>query len=175
MYGGRLVFIDFAHSFQLPPEGSRLNTKVRPGESHYQPHEVYREECWYNAYGYDLWAVMVILFEFWTGSVLYQIPDHADLYFRYFIMAGGISMDPWNKMTDEVWEDILEFDSMSEFLRQDPNPRPSRLSCVELQSIFLELSAEVRDIFAHVLRLLPEERWGLDDVFPQSRFMIPPT
>ena len=92
-------------------------------------------------------------------------------------------MDPCNEQAEEVREDILQIELMSRFFGQDPNPRPSRLSCVELTSIFLQLSEEVREIFAHVLRLRPHERWGLDNVlrwgldnvFPRTRFMYPST
>ena len=112
-------------------------------------------------------------------------------------------MDPWNELADKVQENILEDELMSELMSelfgQAPNPRPRediledelmselmseffgqapnpRPSFETLLSIFLTLSLEVREIFAHVLRLLPEERWGLENVFPRSsRFMIPPT
>ena len=167
MYRGRVVFNDLARSFQLPPEGWNVNGTGSHGTIQFQPPEVYMNFP-YNAYGCDLWAAVGILFMLWTGHVLYQIPEPEDLYYRYFIMARGISMEPWNELTEEVWPDILEAELVSEFC--DQNPRPS---FVEIKSSFLKLSPEAREIFANVLRLVSHERWGLDEV-SGSRFLNPP-
>jgi hypothetical protein len=115
----------------------------------------------------DLWAAVVTLFNLLTGRVLYDQPVSRDLYFQFFIVAGGLSRKPWNDLTEKVGDDLMEREllmDLDETRRQEFLPILARC---------LQLSPEVLEIFENVLRKAPDERWDLDAI-AASDFMNQP-
>ena len=156
VYRGRVVFSDLARSFQLPPEASHVYGTNAHGKPPYQPPEVFLGLS-YNAYGCDLWAAVVTFFNLLTGQMLYDVPFHTDIKFRYFILARGIARTPLNELINEI---LMELDETK------------RLPLTNITSKCLELSPEVLEVFDHVLKMAPNERWGLDDVASSSFMTI---
>jgi serine/threonine protein kinase len=158
VYRGRIVFCGFSRSFRLPPDALLVHGRTTPhGNPEYQPPEVFSGEP-YNAYGCDLWAAVVILFEMLTGEKLYHWPSHEDLIFRFFIMARGLSRRP-----------II--DVAQQMLREMNETQQQELA--RIITIYVGLSPDVREIFEHVLRMDPQERWDLDAV-AASAYLNPP-
>ena len=156
VYRGRVVLNDLARSFELPPEASHVYGTDTHGKPPYQPPEVF-VGLPYNAYGCDLWAAVVTFFNLLTGQILYYLPYHTDLKFRYFILARGIARTPMNELINEI---LMELDESK------------RLPLTSITSKCLELSPEVLEVFDHVLIMAPNERWGLDDVASSSFMTI---
>ena len=149
IYQGRVVFINFALSFQLPPNAVHVHgTDVSgiPAHQPYLPPEVFMGLP-YDAYMCDLWAAVVTLFNLLTAKNLYRVPYSDDLKFRFFILCGGISMTPRHDLMHEIWNGLNEF---------------QRLEFSSIIARFSELSPEVKEIFDGVLRMT--ERWDLDAV-----------
>jgi serine/threonine protein kinase len=157
VYRGRIVFGGFSRSFRLPPDATHVHGTNPHGNPEYLPPEVFSGEP-YNAYGCDLWAAVVILFEMLTGEKLYHWPSHEDLNFCLFIMKRGLFRTP---------KELIESD-----LRRELNESQQQ----ELAGIiarYVGLSPDVREIFEHVLRMDPQERWDLDAV-AASAYLNPP-
>jgi serine/threonine protein kinase len=157
VYRGRIVFGGFSRSFQLPPDATHVHGTNTHGNPAYQPPEVFFGEP-YNAYGCDLWAAVVILFEVLTGMNLYHWPRADDLNFRFFIMEGGLFRTPNDLIELDVWR-TLHATQQQEFTR--------------IITRYVGLSPDVREIFEHVLRMDPQERWDLDAV-AASAYLNPP-
>ena len=157
IYQGRVVFSDLARSFRLPPNASYVHGTNAHGKPAFQPPEVYLGLP-YNAYGCDLWAAVIILFELLTGMKLYTWPEYDDLNFRYFILARGLSRVAWNAVTEEMWIELDEIER-----------RPLSL----IRDRHSGLSLAVREIFDCFLREDPQDRWDIDAVTTSS-FMNPP-
>lgn len=156
VYKGRVVFNDFARSFRLPPESSQVYGMGAHGKPAYQPPEVYIDRP-FDAYGCDLWASVVTLFNLLTGEFLYRTPIPSDIQFRYFVLARGISRTPMNELTIEILQDLEGAEQMSLW---------------KVASKCLQLSPEVIEVLDQVLRISPQERWNVDSV-ATSNFMNP--
>jgi serine/threonine protein kinase len=149
IYQGRVVFSDLARSFRLPPNASYVHGTNPHGKPAYQPPEVFLGEP-YNAYDCDLWAAVIILFNLLTGMNMYHWPfADRDLFFKYFILAGGLSMNPVNRETLNLWGNL----NLTQ--HHELTPIIGRHSA---------MSQDVKKIFDGVLRMDPQQRWNLDDV-----------
>jgi serine/threonine protein kinase len=149
IYQGRVVFSDLARSFQLPRNALHVHGTGAHGSYAYQPPDVFLGEP-YNAYDCDLWAAVIILFNLLTGMNLYYWPfSDEDILFEYFICAGGLSMNPVNRETLNLWGNL----SLTQ--HHELTPIIGRHSA---------MSQDVKKIFDGVLRMDPQRRWNLDDV-----------
>jgi serine/threonine protein kinase len=160
IYQGRVVFSGLARSFRLPPNALYVHGTNPCGNRKpaYQPPEVFAGEP-YNAYGCDLWAAVIILFNLLTGMKLYHRPmPYSDICFQYFIMAVGLSRVDWNAWAEEIWISFHE---------------TQRSYLLPIKERHSALSLEVREIFECVLRMDPQDRWDIDAV-TASAFMNPP-
>ena len=101
---------------------------------------------------------MVIFFEELTGEKLYNWPRDDDPNFRYFIMERGLFRTPNDLIESDVWR-TLRATQQQEFTR--------------IITRYERLSPDVREIFEHVLRIDPQERWDLDAV-AASAYLNPP-
>lgn len=95
---------------------------------------------------------------------LYRQPDaNIDIAFRYFVLAGAIRKDPFNKLMAEVIDDIFG---------QKPGDCPDNEQVKQLLNLAyanLALTSDAQEIFHHVLHCNPAKRWTLQQVL-QSNF-----
>ena len=170
MYQGRVVFSYLALSFQLPPNVLDANGTVNVGNPAYQPPEVFLGREPYNAYGCDLWAAVVTLFYMLTGVPLYNSATETDIFFIFFIWASGLSTAPLNNNAINVLR-VLNEDQVQTLL---PIFERSFVLSPNAREILggLEI-VPGREIVGGVLRMTPDERWGIDEV-AASAFMNPP-
>ncbi len=146
IYLGRVVFINLALSFQLPPNAVLVHGTENSGNPAYQPPDVFIGLP-YNAYKCDLWAAVVILFNLLTGKMLYHHPHPDDLKFCFFILSGGILMTPRHDRMTMIWNGLNETQQLEFF---------------SIITRLVESSPEVKEIFDGVLRM--EDRWDLNTV-----------
>lgn len=153
-----LVLMDFAMSVRIPVDsetGQRtlILRNGRCGTPPFMAPEVYNvDDRVLDGVSVDLWAAVLILYCMLTKKLLYRQPNaNMDIAFRYFILAGAIMQDPINERMVEV---------MSEM--------PEQNALLALDVTNKGLPADAQEIFRHVLRCNPSERWTLHQVLQCS-------
>jgi hypothetical protein len=153
---GRIVFVDLAMSFLIPP-GGYVTALGGFGKKAYLPPEIcYHIPLPFEAKACDLWSSMMILFNLLVAEILWREPSPDDLLFRYFVLAEGISRIEDNERITEILMG-LDADSWTDLRR------------VVVKTS--ELSLAVRDLLGNVLKASAIERWETHDVF-QCPWMV---
>jgi serine/threonine protein kinase len=192
VYGDRVVLGHFDHAFQLPPNATHVHRPTPHGDPAYQPPEVWEGLVPYNAYGCDVWAAAVTLFNLLTGLPLYRVPTVKDICFKFFIWAralvASITVDSvvvWNELIAQRLEYLANEDLRSNFFTwaralafHDGIDVLRGLNENEQQDLLLiwvrlHPWARPRVIFSGAFRMNPNERWDLNTVAASS-FMNPP-
>ena len=163
-YQGRAVLKDLGSSFRmpiLPEESTSLLLLTRPlrgrtGNVAYQSPEVYLGLP-FDAKVCDLWASAVVLFQILTGRLMYNTPQPEDPFFRYFILAQGLSR-PYNRYPDNVLAaEVMTSLAVESHLEHAPL---SQLAAFCSTAV----SRDVLDVLGGLLHIRPTERWTLDHV-----------
>jgi len=140
---GRIVFVDFAMSFLIPP--GDLTFKIGRGffgKPAYLPPEIVSGYSYFGAKVCDLWGLAVILFNLVTGEIAWQRSLPNDVRFRYLVLAKGLSRVPMNERMIEILDEPVVSDL-----------RNLAEQCVNLDPA-------VSDLLEGILRLDPNQRWN---------------
>lgn len=144
---GRIVFVDLAMSFLIPPGG--LTTKIGNslfGKPAYLPPEIVSGFHYFGARVCDLWGSAVILFNLITGEIAWHKSLPNDTRFRYLVLAKGLSRVPMNERTIEILD-----------------REPSTSDLKSLADKCVNLNPAVADLLEGILRLDPKERWNTEE------------
>ena len=163
---GKVLLADFAMSFPLP-KGGLVNNVGTFGTGPYLPPEIARRLPFLGK-GCDLWACTVSLFNILTGLVLYECPVPENFKFVFCIMAQALSNNPNLNMVkqviDRAGEDCGSGGSGSSKVLPE---------ILQLAQRINEFSPPLKDLFANVLALNPNNRWTIEDVLA-CEWMNPP-
>ncbi|KAL7570012.1 hypothetical protein ACA910_017056 [Epithemia clementina (nom. ined.)] len=151
----RIVVMDLAMSVRIPVDPTtRQRTLIHAmgafGTRAFMSPEIYTNFQVFDGISADLWSALLILYSMLTNVPLYHLPDAvADMSFRYYVVARGITQNPINEL-------IMEIESE---LDESYEPRIKQQS-----QAHLGLSPRVKDLFHHFFRINPSERWTLAQV-----------
>lgn len=152
----RLVAFDFALSLKVPVDENGQRTLMSPqgsfGTSAWMAPEVFFNLI-YDSVGSDLWSAVIVLYNLVTNQVLYRLPLASDISFRYFILAEGLASNPLNERTIEILQTTV-----------DEGRRDQQNALLKQASAHLNMDPSVMEIFEHVLRVKPHNRWTLAQV-----------
>jgi serine/threonine protein kinase len=132
----------------------------------------------FDGVGCDLWSCMLILYNLLTRQILYQYPHPADISFRYFVHAGGLTYNRINERTIQIQMEVFNDDNGSggSDTAADAPLDPAAFAQRKLNQHTLltksqchvEFSREIRELFHHFFRAPPTERWTLAQVMESS-------
>jgi serine/threonine protein kinase len=127
----------------------------------------------FDGVGCDLWSVMIILYNLLTRQILYQYPHTADISFRYFVYAGGLTYNRINERTIQIQMEVFNDDnggsgSDSMDAATFAQRKLNQTTLLTKSQCHVEFSRDVRELFHHFFRAPPTERWTLAQVMESS-------
>ena len=154
---GKIVFTDLAMSLRIrgdPNERRLLRAQGRYGKDAYMSPEVFisdRLRVPFDGFGLDLWASACILYNLVGGQMLFYQPFPADVLFKYFVMAKGLSNAPLNSRTIEITLEVFQSDHHT----RDRQPLLTRAMAN------IQLSPSLTHLLEHMLDMNPANRFTL--------------
>lgn len=146
---GRVLIGDLAMSFVMP-KGGMVKDIGQFGTPPFMVPEIALSRP-FDGTKCDFWAAIVTLYSLVTGlPYLYRFPRPDDILFRYCIMARGLSRDRHNELVQEIVAELND-------------PQEIYMLNAVIQHI-QSMPYDLLELFENSLSLIPEQRWGSEEV-----------
>ncbi|KAL7579825.1 hypothetical protein ACA910_021953 [Epithemia clementina (nom. ined.)] len=158
----RIVVMDLAMSVRIPVDpttGQRTLIQAMGvfGTPAFMSPEIYNNFEVFDGISADLWSALLILYGMLTNVPLYHLPDAvADISYRFYVVAGGITQNPTNELILEILSDVFD--------ESDEQRIQQRTTLIKQSQAHLGMSPRAKDLFHHFFRISPSERLTLAQV-----------